>query len=181
MPVSLFMHSWYNVEDLAPGPTQNDFLLGPATETNLGRDNILVVFADTRHVTSFLPPNSRSSPRMTATHRLAPEAYLYQYFLSPMIPLVSAPDTSLSAAGTISGSSLKKPSRRAPHCSKCHRPRAGHPRKGCPYVSSTTSDAAQTQEFDLSRTLQSMTISESVHDQGSAAEPTRPTRYVSGK
>ena len=24
--------------------------------------------------------------------------------------------------------------RRTPHCTKCHRPRAGHPRSGCPYV-----------------------------------------------
>lgn len=26
--------------------------------------------------------------------------------------------------------------RKVPHCSKCHRPRAGHPRQGCPYVDS---------------------------------------------
>ncbi|KAG8218905.1 hypothetical protein J3R82DRAFT_4586 [Butyriboletus roseoflavus] len=25
-------------------------------------------------------------------------------------------------------------SRRTPHCTKCHRPRAGHPRSGCPYI-----------------------------------------------
>ncbi|KAF8165711.1 hypothetical protein B0H34DRAFT_690224 [Crassisporium funariophilum] len=35
--------------------------------------------------------------------------------------------------------------RKAPHCSKCKRPRAGHPRSGCPFVDSPSHDA-KTQE-----------------------------------
>ncbi|KAN0097200.1 hypothetical protein V8E55_001646 [Tylopilus felleus] len=32
--------------------------------------------------------------------------------------------------------------RRTPHCTKCHRPRAGHPRSGCPYVDASDSSPA---------------------------------------
>ncbi|KIK81843.1 hypothetical protein PAXRUDRAFT_832583 [Paxillus rubicundulus Ve08.2h10] len=59
-----------------------------------------------------------------------------------------APETRCSAPSTPSTPSTPRASigpgglitppnstlRRIPHCTKCHRPRAGHPRSGCPYV-----------------------------------------------
>ncbi|KIJ20453.1 hypothetical protein PAXINDRAFT_166508 [Paxillus involutus ATCC 200175] len=50
----------------------------------------------------------------------------------------SAPSTpSTPRVSTGSGGLITPPNstpRRIPHCTKCHRPRAGHPRSGCPYV-----------------------------------------------
>ena len=47
----------------------------------------------------------------------------------------SAPSTpARPRVSTGSDSPTTPPSRRTPHCTKCHRPRAGHPRSGCPYV-----------------------------------------------
>ncbi|KAF9238823.1 hypothetical protein BU15DRAFT_88259 [Melanogaster broomeanus] len=50
----------------------------------------------------------------------------------------SAPTTpSKRRVSTGSSARITPPSstpRRTPHCTKCHRPRAGHPRSGCPYV-----------------------------------------------
>jgi hypothetical protein len=50
---------------------------------------------------------------------------------SPLPPPIVHPPTSLS--------SVHSPSRirKAPHCTKCGRPRAGHPRQGCPYDNSS--------------------------------------------
>ncbi|KIJ69868.1 hypothetical protein HYDPIDRAFT_104507 [Hydnomerulius pinastri MD-312] len=55
----------------------------------------------------------------------------------------SAPSTPSKPRVSTGSGSLPTPSttpRRTPHCTKCHRPRAGHPRSGCPYVD--TSQAA---------------------------------------
>ncbi|KAF8558716.1 hypothetical protein OG21DRAFT_1503670 [Imleria badia] len=50
----------------------------------------------------------------------------------------SAPSTPAKPRVTSGSSGLVTPPsaspRRTPHCTKCHRPRAGHPRSGCPYV-----------------------------------------------
>ncbi|PPQ67566.1 hypothetical protein CVT25_012060 [Psilocybe cyanescens] len=52
--------------------------------------------------------------------------------------------------------------RKVPQCSKCKRPRAGHPRSGCPYVDSPAKEKEQqrgnTLERHLSDALESMAI-----------------------
>ncbi|KAA1466564.1 hypothetical protein DENSPDRAFT_831417 [Dentipellis sp. KUC8613] len=45
----------------------------------------------------------------------------------------SAPNTPVSKK-TTPNTTPKSSIRKVPHCTKCHRPRAGHPRQGCPYV-----------------------------------------------
>ncbi|KAH7887451.1 hypothetical protein F5I97DRAFT_828631 [Phlebopus sp. FC_14] len=46
----------------------------------------------------------------------------------------SAPSTPIRATGSGGLPTPNTTPRRAPHCKQCHRPRAGHPRSGCPYV-----------------------------------------------
>ena len=50
----------------------------------------------------------------------------------------SAPSTPARPRVNTGADGLASPpsagTRRTPHCTKCHRPRAGHPRSGCPYV-----------------------------------------------
>ena len=81
--------------------------------------------------------------------------------------------TSPSVMGTPSVVSARKTPRKVPHCTKCHHPWAGHPYQGCPFVSSTSSDASHIQE--LSQALRSLTVSESVRHQEIS---TRPKSYV---
>ncbi|KAF9226777.1 hypothetical protein BS17DRAFT_776116 [Gyrodon lividus] len=68
-----------------------------------------------------------------------------------------APETRSSAPSTPSkprvstgpGDLTTPPSttpRRAPHCTKCHRPRAGHPRSGCPYVDASNPHSPSSSE-----------------------------------
>ena len=45
----------------------------------------------------------------------------------------SAPNTP-NKPRAVSATPMATPTRKAPHCRKCKRPRAGHPRSGCPYV-----------------------------------------------
>ncbi|KAF8138759.1 hypothetical protein EV363DRAFT_544661 [Boletus edulis] len=51
---------------------------------------------------------------------------------TPAKPRVSTPSNGLVTPPSAS-------TRRTPHCTKCHRPRAGHPRSGCPYVDASNS------------------------------------------
>ncbi|KAI9574414.1 hypothetical protein HD554DRAFT_2046932 [Boletus coccyginus] len=50
----------------------------------------------------------------------------------------SAPSTPAKPCVSTGSNGLVTPpstgARRTPHCTKCHRPRVGHPRSGCPYV-----------------------------------------------
>ncbi|KAH0840175.1 hypothetical protein J3R83DRAFT_1159 [Lanmaoa asiatica] len=63
----------------------------------------------------------------------------------------SAPSTPAKPRVSTSSDGLVTPPsatpRRTPHCTKCHRPRAGHPRSGCPYIDasdpSSTSPSAR--------------------------------------
>ncbi|KDQ64146.1 hypothetical protein JAAARDRAFT_27764 [Jaapia argillacea MUCL 33604] len=52
-------------------------------------------------------------------------------------------------------------SRKVPHCTKCKRPRAGHPRQGCPYVDSPAKATSPDEEADdpeLAEAIQSLRI-----------------------
>lgn len=51
-----------------------------------------------------------------------------------------------------------KSPRKTPHCGKCQRPRAGHPRQGCPYSPSPNSRAQKTQ-LDITASMGSLEIS----------------------
>jgi len=51
-----------------------------------------------------------------------------------------------------------KSPRKVPHCTKCQRPRAGHPRQGCPYTQSPR-HAVQLAKQDLSASMDSLAIS----------------------
>ncbi|THH16414.1 hypothetical protein EW146_g4221 [Bondarzewia mesenterica] len=69
--------------------------------------------------------------------------------------------------------SVNSPStpRKVPHCTKCHRPRAGHPRKGCPYMTAPTAPAStSTAGPDLSQVMGSMYLNEPPGNEGASAE-----------
>ncbi|KAF8505877.1 hypothetical protein F5888DRAFT_1791837 [Russula emetica] len=51
-----------------------------------------------------------------------------------------------------------KSPRKTPHCAKCQRPRAGHPRQGCPYTPSPNSRAQRT-HLDITASMGSLEIS----------------------
>ncbi|KAI0254819.1 hypothetical protein BJV78DRAFT_1183135 [Lactifluus subvellereus] len=51
-----------------------------------------------------------------------------------------------------------KSPRKTPHCAKCQRPRAGHPRQGCPYAQSPRSDVQPT-PLDITESMDSLAIS----------------------
>lgn len=80
-------------------------------------------------------------------------------------------------AGTIGCATAS--TRRVPHCRQCKRPRAGHPRSGCPYVNNAnnaalTRDATGDPGDHIADALESLHITppveESVADQGAIAE-----------
>ncbi|KIL70350.1 hypothetical protein M378DRAFT_7220 [Amanita muscaria Koide BX008] len=83
-------------------------------------------------------------------------------------------------AGTI-GYAIASPksTRRVPHCRQCKRPRAGHPRSGCPYVNNannvaltrdTTGDPSDRIADALGSLHITPPVEESVADQGDIAE-----------
>src|SRR5487761_1748469 len=51
-----------------------------------------------------------------------------------------------------------KSPRKVPHCTKCQRPRAGHPRQGCPYTESPNSHV-QPNHLDITASMDSLAIS----------------------
>ncbi|KAJ3736218.1 hypothetical protein DFJ43DRAFT_1054224 [Lentinula guzmanii] len=53
---------------------------------------------------------------------------------------------------------LATPTRKIPHCSKCNRPRAGHPRSGCPFITPTNEIASDRSRINLTDAMGSMTI-----------------------
>jgi hypothetical protein len=57
-----------------------------------------------------------------------------------------------------------KSPRKVPHCTKCQRPRAGHPREGCPYTQSPHSNV-RPNPLDITVSMDSLAIS-----------PTKPKR-----
>jgi hypothetical protein len=53
-----------------------------------------------------------------------------------------------------------KSPRKTPHCTKCQRPRAGHPRQGCPYDRSPRSQAGvQRTPLDITKSMDALVIS----------------------
>ncbi|KAK7049763.1 hypothetical protein VNI00_005794 [Paramarasmius palmivorus] len=69
-------------------------------------------------------------------------------------------NTPVKASKLVAGEETPSPSRKAPRCSKCQRPRAGHPRSGCPFVDDETNEDT-TPVSNVTETLKSMVISRS--------------------
>ncbi|KAJ3797540.1 hypothetical protein GGU11DRAFT_64637 [Lentinula aff. detonsa] len=65
---------------------------------------------------------------------------------------------------------LATPTRKIPHCSKCNRPRAGHPRSGCPFITPTNEIASDRSRINLTDAMGSMTID------GEETAPVTPAR-----
>jgi hypothetical protein len=68
----------------------------------------------------------------------------------------SAPSTPAGKANSALGATPTAPQstpRKVPHCTKCHRPRAGHPRQGCPYVDSPAPAKVEKQITDALESL----------------------------
>ncbi|KAJ3998022.1 hypothetical protein F5050DRAFT_1568106 [Lentinula boryana] len=65
---------------------------------------------------------------------------------------------------------LATPTRKIPHCSKCNRPRAGHPRSGCPFITPTNEIASDRSRINLTDAMGSMTID------GEETAPETPAR-----
>ena len=65
--------------------------------------------------------------------------------------------TSMHGRTGIETTPTKSP-RKTPHCSKCQRPRAGHPRQGCPYTQSPDFQVQPT-NLDIAASMDSLAIS----------------------
>ncbi|EEB98722.1 hypothetical protein MPER_01721 [Moniliophthora perniciosa FA553] len=85
--------------------------------------------------------------------------------MAPNTRANSKPNTPVkdsTPASFTEGEGTPTPSRKAPRCSKCQRPRAGHPRSGCPFVDNNTADDDTTTPVtSVTETLRSMNISKS--------------------
>ncbi|KAH9002226.1 hypothetical protein EDB86DRAFT_280272 [Lactarius hatsudake] len=73
-----------------------------------------------------------------------------------MAPSLRSNTTPNGRSGIETTTTPTKSPRKVPHCTKCQRPRAGHPRQGCPYTNSPRHDAVQP---DLSVSMDSLVIS----------------------
>lgn len=73
-----------------------------------------------------------------------------------MAPILRS-STSMHGRSGIETTPTKSP-RKTPHCGKCQRPRAGHPRQGCPYTPSPNSRVQKTQ-LDITASMGSLEIS----------------------
>jgi len=73
-----------------------------------------------------------------------------------MTPVLRSTTTMHGRSGT-EITPTKSP-RKTPHCAKCQRPRAGHPRQGCPYSPSPNSRAQQN-HLDITASIGSLEIS----------------------
>lgn len=68
---------------------------------------------------------------------------------------ISSPTTPSKPSVSTGSSGLHTPGstpRRAPHCTKCGRPRAGHPRSGCPYVAQSNPPSPSNKSKPVSET-----------------------------
>jgi hypothetical protein len=72
-----------------------------------------------------------------------------------MSPTLRSNTTSPGRTG-IKTTPTKSP-RKVPHCTKCQRPRAGHPRQGCPFNESPHSGIQPT--LDITQSMDSLVIS----------------------
>lgn len=73
-----------------------------------------------------------------------------------MAPVLRS-NTTVHGRSGIEMTPTKSP-RKTPHCAKCQRPRAGHPRQGCPYTPSPNSRAQQN-HLDIIASIGSLEIS----------------------
>ena len=80
--------------------------------------------------------------------------------MAPTLRSDSAQNSPTAAERTSNINSPTNTPRKAPQCSKCKRPRAGHPRSGCPFVDSPSREAKAQDRPDnhLSDALGSMTL-----------------------
>ncbi|KAH9049671.1 hypothetical protein EDB84DRAFT_1452523, partial [Lactarius hengduanensis] len=72
-----------------------------------------------------------------------------------MTPTLRSNTTPNGRSGIETTTTPTKSPRKVPHCTKCQRPRAGHPRQGCPYTNSPRHAVQQ----DLSASMDSLFIS----------------------
>ncbi|KAJ3756150.1 hypothetical protein EV360DRAFT_48481 [Lentinula raphanica] len=83
--------------------------------------------------------------------------------MAPSTRSQSANNTPVKGHGTVASEldAIATPTRKVPHCTKCKRPRAGHPRSGCNFTPATEEVATDTDKIRVSLTdaLGSMTIS----------------------
>jgi hypothetical protein len=75
-----------------------------------------------------------------------------------MTPTLRSNTTVRGRTGIETTTTPTKSPRKTPHCSKCQRPRAGHPRQGCPYAESPGSPM-QPAHLDITASISSLAIS----------------------
>ncbi|KAJ3854926.1 hypothetical protein EV368DRAFT_35801 [Lentinula lateritia] len=80
--------------------------------------------------------------------------------MAPSMRARSANNTPVKGQDTFASEidTLATPTRKVPHCSKCKRPRAGHPRSGCPFVTPTDENGSDRSSTNLSDALGSITL-----------------------
>lgn len=98
------------------------------------------------------------SPRTRSSSGTAPT--------TPAKPRVSTGSSGLPTPGSTP--------RRAPHCTKCGRPRAGHPRSGCPYATQSTPPSPCSTK-SISVTIPTPTADEGIAQELSSLRIANPT------
>ncbi|KAK0461703.1 uncharacterized protein EV420DRAFT_1526757 [Desarmillaria tabescens] len=79
--------------------------------------------------------------------------------MAPVLRSTKSPTKPASSGGNTPATTPNSTPRKAPQCAQCGRPRAGHPRQGCPYAAAATKDDGPTgEETNITDALGSMKI-----------------------
>ncbi len=93
--------------------------------------------------------------------------------MAPVLRSTKTPTKSTSSGGNSPATTPTSTPRKTPQCAQCGRPRAGHPRQGCPYAAAATKDDGPPEETNITDALGSMKIQTSSppHDNSDTAGP----------
>lgn len=78
--------------------------------------------------------------------------------MAPVLRSIKSPTKPASSGGNSPATTPTSTPRKAPQCAQCGRPRAGHPRQGCPYAAATAKDSRPPEEANITDALGSMKI-----------------------
>ncbi|KAK0206954.1 hypothetical protein DFS33DRAFT_633018 [Desarmillaria ectypa] len=78
--------------------------------------------------------------------------------MAPILRSTKSPVKPASSGGSSPATTPTSTPRKAPQCAQCGRPRAGHPRQGCPYAAAATKDDSHPEETSITDALGSMKI-----------------------
>ncbi|KAK0491495.1 hypothetical protein IW261DRAFT_93041 [Armillaria novae-zelandiae] len=93
--------------------------------------------------------------------------------MAPVLRSTKSPTKTTSSGGNSPATTPTSTPRKAPQCAQCGRPRAGHPRQGCPYAAAAAKDDSPPEEANITDALGSMKIQTSPprHDDPDTTDP----------